>query len=324
MTESRPLTTHWARALRELIFAGKPVVMITVVKVEGSAPRKSACRMFVLADAIMATIGGGNLEFEAITLARKMLDGEIDGTYRLELYGLGPALKQCCGGAVTLAFETITTEPGWLAGCEVRLDDFNAVLVSRFSESGVRRQIFDVTDIPPPAEDAVVLVERLGELRPVVVVFGAGHVGNALVEVLSRLPFVINWVDERADVFPDTLPAGVKAFTSRSSLEYIAQLPDNAMVVVLTHSHALDEDICFRYLNGKEFYFLGLIGSKTKRARFLHRLRDRGIGQPQLARLVCPIGVPEVTGSSPPEIAISVAAQLLNLRDHIKVDTSLS
>ncbi len=101
-------------------------------------------------------------------------------------------------------------------------------------------------------------------------------------------------------------------------------MPDQALNIVMSHSHELDEDICFHYLSEKSFHFLGLIGSKTKRARFLHRLRDRGIVQEQLNRLTCPIGVSEVTGNSPPEIAIGVAAQLLGIRDKIKLDNALN
>ena len=295
--------------------------MVTVTKVEGSAPRESSCRMFVLDDRIVETIGGGNLEQEAIKLARDMLADPGANVYKLELYGLGPALQQCCGGAVTLAFEKITSLPDWLQPC-LQASTANKILISTFGDSQVERRISDEVVLSADQLDDNVLVERMQPINPEVVVFGAGHVGAALIKVLTNLPFRLHWVDERCDLFVDVNDS-VNLYTGKSALDFINELPENALNIVMTHSHELDEDICYHYLNNKAFKFLGLIGSKTKRARFLHRLRDRGIDQQRLSTLTCPIGVTEVTGSSPPEIAIAVAAQLLSLRDQIKLDTSL-
>ena len=314
--------THWTDSLRDYIAVGHSLVMITVVNVEGSAPRESSCRMFVMTDQIVETIGGGNLEHEAINLARSMLASKNENNYRLELYGLGPALQQCCGGAVTLAFEKITAVPDWLAALEgnAKTDE---ILVTEYGDTKAERFITTYESLNVDDQLDNVLIERLQPLMPEVVVFGGGHVGNALVDALSRLPFKVNWVDERDDLFANQPGSNVKIYTGKSALDFIDILPDNALNIVMTHSHELDEEICYQYLQQKQFRFLGLIGSRTKRARFLHRLRDRGINQTQLANLTCPIGVSEVTGSSPPEIAIAVCAQLLNVRDQIKLNTSL-
>ena len=316
------LEAHWTTTLKQLIEDHHNVVMVTVVNVEGSAPRESSSRMFVLPEQIIETIGGGNLEYEAITLARRMLNEENDQHYCLELYGLGPALNQCCGGAVTLAFEVFTSVPSWLNESEQYLSQYNSILVTRFTEDTANRNFHDDVTMAQTNLDDRVLIERFNLLMPDVVIFGAGHVGSALVEVLSRLPFKISWVDEREDLFADELPLNVTKFTGASWQQLVKRLPHQALNIIMTHSHELDEDICFSYLNEMDFYFLGLIGSKTKRARFLHRLRDRGIDQQRLGQLTCPIGVPEVTGSTPAEIAISVAAQLLNLRDKITLDSA--
>ncbi len=315
--------SHWIDALREYISKGKPLVMVTVVNVEGSAPRESSSRMFVLDDEIVETIGGGNLELEAIKLAREMLMEDNSNGYRLELYGLGPALQQCCGGAVTLAFEKITIEPDWLSSCKTN-NESDEILISEFGKSSVTRHIARLESLKLDNQQHNILIEKLYPLKPEVVIFGAGHVGAALVEVLGRLPFNISWVDEREDLFAGLTTNDVQVFSGKSAVSFIDDLPENALNIVMTHSHDLDEDICYQYLKKKEFRFLGLIGSKTKRARFLHRLRDRRIDQQQLSKLTCPIGVPEVAGSSPPEIAVAVAAQLLSERDRIKLDTSLS
>jgi len=314
--------SNWLDDLQEFVNKGEALVVVTVVNVEGSAPRESSCRMFVLASGIVETIGGGNLELEAIKLAREMLADNNSNKYKLELYGLGPALQQCCGGAVTLAFEKISAEPEWLHSCQ-RNDDSDQILVNEFTQSSVNRYLLADGVVDIDNHNANTLIERLNPLRPDVVIFGAGHVGAALIDILSRLPFRTSWVDQRDDLFADPQDVGIKVFTDNDPLSFIDSLPENALNVVMTHSHELDEDICYHYLKAKKFRFLGLIGSKTKRARFLHRLRDRGIDQQQLSKLTCPIGVPEVAGSSPPEIAIAVAAQLLSLRDQIKLDTDL-
>ena len=316
-------TSHWVKTLHELIDNDEPLILVTVVNVEGSAPRSSGSRMLVLKDRIIETIGGGNLEMQVIALARTMLNGQDEKDYRLELYGLGPALQQCCGGAVTISFEKITALPHWLTLSLNYLDNDACILVSHFDESTVAREFFDsITDFHQ-IDESQVLIEKFNPLTPDVVVFGAGHVGSALVGVLAGLPFKIHWVDERSELFPKTLPSQVQQYSNAPWAELMKRLPDNALNIVMTHSHELDEDICFEYLNAKSFYLLGLIGSKTKRARFLHRLRDRGIAQEQLNRLTCPIGVAEVTGNTPPEIAIAVAAQLLGIRDKIKLDNAI-
>ena len=317
-------TSHWAKTLDDLIDDAQSVVLITVVKVEGSAPRSSTSRMLVLKDRVIETIGGGNLELQVISLARRMLDDQDKNDYRLELYGLGPALQQCCGGAVTIAFEKIQQRPKWLTESRKYLDQADCILVTHYGEDKATREFYKSVTELDKNYGSHSLIEKFNPLMPDVVVFGAGHVGSALVNVLAGLPFKIHWVDERSELFPQALPDNVRQYSNALWVELIKQLPDDALNIVMTHSHELDEDICFEYLNKKAFYFLGLIGSKTKRARFLHRLRDRGIAQEQLNRLICPIGVSEVTGNSPPEIAIGVAAQLLSVRDKIKLDNALN
>ena len=332
-------TSHWVKVLDDLLQGSEPLVMVTVVKVEGSAPRSSGSRMLVFKDHIIETIGGGNLELEVISLARKMLSCQSPGensdtaagnresqdpnNYRLELYGLGPALQQCCGGAVTIAFEKLSERPQWLNQSLSFLHSNDSIAVTHFDKAGVRREFFNSISQLGQTDVNQSLVEKFNPLSPDVVIFGAGHVGAALVSVLASLPFTIHWVDERSELFPQSLPHHVSVYNHAPWKDLIKLLPDNALNIVLTHSHELDENLCFEYLNGKAFYFLGLIGSKTKRARFLHRLRDRGIVQDQLNRLTCPIGVPEVTGNTPPEIAVGVAAQLLAIRDKIKLDNAL-
>jgi xanthine dehydrogenase accessory factor len=146
-----------------------------------------------------------------------------------------------------------------------------------------------------------------------VALFGAGHVGKALVRLLGDLSCRVLWIDERADEFPTGVPARVHVTVSDVPEAEVAGLPPGADVLVMTHSHALDQRIVEAALSRSDLRLVGLIGSQTKRARFLSRLEHRGFGPEARARLTCPIGLPGVGGKRPAEIAVAVAAQLLQL-----------
>jgi len=142
--------------------------------------------------------------------------------------------------------------------------------------------------------------------------FGAGHVGRALVQVLAGVPCEVVWVDERESEFP---PGPGPAQVQRVCVEPVeAEVAGGApgdFYLVLTHSHALDQAIAEAILKRRDFGWFGLIGSASKRARFEHRLRERGIDEASLARMVCPIGLPGIGGKQPGVIAVAVAAQML-------------
>jgi xanthine dehydrogenase accessory factor len=150
--------------------------------------------------------------------------------------------------------------------------------------------------------------------RFVLQLYGAGHVGRAIVRLLEGIDCRVRWIDERDSEFPATPSA---AHIERVCVEpveaEVANAPPGAFYLVLTHSHALDQAIVEAILRRGDFAYLGLIGSKTKRARFVHRFEARGIAPNVLARLNCPIGVPGITGKEPEVIAVAVVAQLLAL-----------
>jgi xanthine dehydrogenase accessory factor len=127
------------------------------------------------------------------------------------------------------------------------------------------------------------------------------------------LPFTVRWVDARLDAFPAEVPAGVGTVATPLPEAEARAAPADALHVVLTHSHALDLEIITAVLERGEFGFLGVIGSATKKALFLRRLRERGIAEDRLGRLVCPIGVPGIADKRPAVIAASVAGQLLHV-----------
>ncbi|MCG2586099.1 xanthine dehydrogenase accessory protein XdhC [Massilia sp. TS11] len=287
-------------------------VLVTVARVEGSGPREPGACMRVSAAAVVDTIGGGHLELQAIATARTML---ADGRERhLERYALGPSLGQCCGGVVHLVFERI--EADLLA--TIRPGDWRLLALDGACE---RRTM---ADAPPfdPARGSHLLQEQDGrrwfaQLVPAVpntlLLFGAGHVGAALVRALAPLPCRVLWVDEREELFPSTLPANVQVEATDTPEAVVAAAPDGADFLVMTHSHALDQRLAEAILLRSASGWFGLIGSHTKRKQFEHRLLARGVDPARLAAMACPIGLPGITGKQPAVIAAAVAAQLLQL-----------
>ncbi len=154
-------------------------------------------------------------------------------------------------------------------------------------------------------------VEPIGTSARSVYLFGAGHVGRALALALAPLPFAVRWIDSRRDAFPAVAPANVALVFAPEPAAEIASAPDGALIVVMTHSHALDLEIVAAALSAGRFGFVGLIGSSTKRARFLSQMRAAGLSEAALAGLVCPIGAPVLKSKDPAVIAASTAAQLL-------------
>ncbi|MGH6913625.1 MAG: xanthine dehydrogenase accessory protein XdhC, partial [Geminicoccales bacterium] len=147
-----------------------------------------------------------------------------------------------------------------------------------------------------------------------VVLFGAGHVGKALVRVLGELPCRITWIDSRAEQFPSAVPPNVVVDCTETPQYAVDRAPAGAAFLVMTHNHALDLKLCETILQRRDFAYFGLIGSATKRAKFVKRFEARGIASEVIDRMVCPIGLPGLAGKHPGEIAVAVAAQLLLAR----------
>ncbi len=288
--------------LRAAIDAHGPVRRVVVAAVEGSAPREAGAAMLVWDGGQSGTIGGGALEFEAVRTARQ---GDF-----LRRIPLGPAIGQCCGGVVTLAAETWDLENlDWIEGHVLRRLSGEAEQPLIISKALTTYRNSGVT-VP-------VMFEKGWFLEPVtratceVWIYGAGHVGRALVGVLSPLPeLAITWVDTDASRFPPDMPDQVTKLVAARPGDVVAYAPGHADHLILTYSHALDLEICHRLLNHK-FGSAGLIGSKTKWARFRKRLCALGHSPEQVDRIHCPIGDPSL-GKHPQLIALGVATRLLS------------
>jgi xanthine dehydrogenase accessory factor len=319
----------WLTDLQQLLAHGDAAVLVTVARVEGSAPREAGTKMIVTRDSARHTIGGGHLEWKAIESARQVLKEGMRMSHmrRLERFALGPSLGQCCGGAVVLAFERLdVADLGWISSLAkrvaagqstVRSVSFgpapDAVMLSE-PEPGVESADCLLWDGAGFEESSSLLTETIAPRDFAVVLFGAGHVGAALVRVLGTLQCHVRWVDERDAQFPppELLQASnVTIDPNDAPDEAIDQAAPQTYFIVMTHNHTLDLELAERILRRGDFAFFGMIGSHSKRKQFEHRLAARGIDPAQIARMKCPLGVDGIDDKSPEIIAISAAAQVL-------------
>jgi xanthine dehydrogenase accessory factor len=160
--------------------------------------------------------------------------------------------------------------------------------------------------------DAALAAWRDNAPRFFLQLYGAGHVGRAIVTLLAGIDCRVQWIDERDSEFPPRpLPPHIERLCVEPVEAEVAQAPSGAHYLVLTHSHDLDLRITEAILRRGDFAYLGLIGSRTKRARFVHRFEERGVPAEAIGRMTCPIGVPGIAGKEPEVIAVAVVAQLL-------------
>ena len=157
----------------------------------------------------------------------------------------------------------------------------------------------------------VLLFEPMGQPQAQIAVFGAGHVGRALVPLLASLPCRVRWIDSREQEFPEHLPEAVLKIVNDEPVDEVAQLPKGSYCIVMTHNHQLDLELTAAILKRGDFGYFGLIGSRTKRVKFEHRLKERGFEPALLQRMRCPMGLAQVKGKLPVEIAISIAAEVI-------------
>ena len=258
--------------------AGRPAVVVAVGATQGSVPRESGTRMLVAADEVLGTIGGGHLELQAIADAQALLAGAGVACEPARGQAGGPSREQ-----------RIALGPSLGQCC-------GGVLTLHFTP------LADDDLAAWPAEPPRFFLQ----------LHGAGHVGRAVVRLLAGLPCRVQWVDERESEFPpDVLPPHIERLCVEPVQAEVAAAPAGAFFLVLTHSHVLDLALTEAILRRGDAAWFGLIGSKTKRARFEHRLLERGFSAAQLARMVCPIGLPGLWGKQPEVLALAVVAQML-------------
>ena len=314
----------WPEEALDLLAREPRVALVTVVAVAGSAPREAGAKMLVTANDASGTIGGGALEHTCIEQARAMLRREEERA-RAQDYPLGPLLGQCCGGRVRVALEVLSgADNDWLSAAalfEEHGEEYRLTLPlngdARRAEAGWAAA----------TEAGVTLLDSAGEVvdgkkawssrvefvRPHprrILLIGGGHVGAALAALLRQLPVHVSWIDPRPDEDGAALNG---AALVADPVRAVAEAPAHTAFLIMTHSHAMDFDLVAAVLRRDDALYCGVIGSKTKRQRFLNRLAQAGLSEEQRARLVCPIGNIGLAGKEPGVIALAVAAEMMLL-----------
>ncbi len=328
----------WIATLRVALAAEGRAVMVTVAATRGSAPREAGARMIATARHTYGTIGGGHLEFEAIRIARDALP---TGGSWLARFPLAARLGQCCGGVATVLFQHFDAaagpslealaqrvgrgEPVALAIAVTR-DASDPMLVTLGTAPdalpadvlAAAHSLLTRPDAPPKIVDNAAgtwFVERVIGNNFHITVFGNGHVGRALVQVLGALPCTVTWVDEREQDFPETVPPNVAMVATDVPEAEVRAAAPGSMFLVMTHSHALDFELVAAILGRDDFRYAGMIGSRSKRVQMERRLAERGFDKTSIARVACPIGIAGIDGREPGTIAVAVAAELLQARE---------
>ncbi|GAA0594244.1 xanthine dehydrogenase accessory protein XdhC [Paenochrobactrum glaciei] len=263
--------------IRAFLGARSQVMLVEVSNVAGSAPRDAGTWMLVAMDAIFGTIGGGQLEYMAIDQARKLLYGALSAPHMPDMdIPLGPEIGQCCGGRVGLKLQ--------------RVD-------------------------PHLAASLIANVDAEIAMRPQVYVFGAGHVGDALSSALALLPLRVVLVDTREQELINSQATGIETCLTALPEQVVRTAPAGSSFIILTHDHALDFLIVSEALARKDAAYVGMIGSKSKRATFrswyLKEAEEQNQARDNFSRLICPVGGETVKDKRPSVIAALVAAEVL-------------
>lgn len=280
------------------------VARVVVASVRGSAPREVGAAMLVWSDGFSGTIGGGALEHQSIKTARSALEraGRL-----ISRHALGPDLGQCCGGSVDLLTEVYD-----LAAAEALPED----LILRgdadmpLAVARLKAEFERTGHAPAPQQISGWMVEPVTTPQRQLWIWGAGHVGRALIGVMAPLPdLLVTWVDTHTSRFPGDVPPNVDTIAAAHPAKLAAYCPRDAEHILVTYSHDLDLELCHQLLR-RGFRSAGLIGSATKWARFQSRLSALGHSRESIAAITCPIGAPSL-GKHPHAIAIGVAQDFI-------------
>ncbi len=343
--------SHWIRELHALTEKNEPCVLISVSSTRGSAPREAGAKMIVTARQSIGTIGGGQLEYQCIRLACGWLQSGLQGRARLEKFPLGASCGQCCGGMAEVYFEEITAAQWPWVSCLFAhyADDIGTVMVSfrgpqhqpdklivtekeffAFGRWQTPSDVFLATarrvlqfqmgakQVSAAIDNAgpfPVIVETVAGTDSRVFIFGAGHVGAACARALGAIDVRTCLVDSRTELLAGSWPENVQIVQTVDLARIAVAVPTGSICLVMTHDHQLDFDICVELLKRRDIRYCGLIGSATKRRRFEKRLRALDFSEQAVGRLTCPIGIKSISSKKPADIAISVAAQILEMRE---------
>lgn len=299
-----------------------PAALITVAAVKGSAPREAGACMCVTAKQTAGTIGGGTLEYKAIASARELLLG--DAIWLHQQLGLGPALGQCCGGRVELLLECLDSDDlPWLTQSTSASTDtqLHSSYQTGSRHKALCAQTTDNVHFEEMDKHHLQLTQPLHPGHFHLLLFGAGHLGQALAPLLGTLPCTVHWIDSREDALPNANSERIHSEWLEAPTMALRDAPPKSMALVMTHNHALDFDITAAALGNKNITWVGMIGSSSKRRQFERHLQKQTTTT-STERLACPIGTSNADLRDPAELAITLAAALLEARSQIRQITA--
>ena len=303
----------WIDLAQTMIKEGKRSVLALITDHAGSTPRERGCWMLVDHEKIYGTLGGGTLEYSAVQAARAMLAGDSDWQRSRHEYLLGPDLGQCCGGGVKFLLEPLDQASSWLLS-------LNASDFEQADEAYLRIDLENPQEAPAIELDANLsnkndphyFIQPLSDNRPALYVFGAGHVGQAIAVTASALPIRLTLVDSRADIMTHFAAPDNCTLLCEDPLSRVQKIEHGAGVVIMTHDHDLDYQLGMELFNHPGLCFRGIIGSKSKTARFMKRYRQAGIADSLLDDLQMPLAQAAPPGKEPGVIALGILHDFLS------------
>jgi len=350
--------TRWYEGLAEYQQQGVAHVLATIIAVNGSAPRALQAKMVITMDNICDTLGGGGLEHDVIATARQLLSGELvhstaknasvkeapvkkplvekhsdqaskpirRETVYSKHYPLGAKLGQCCGGSVTVMFESFNITPpmsllvfgaGHVAGalmtllselpCQVDWVDSRSEMFDRYKLAK------NSLPLNEPPENSLSSNDSDNEKQSVI---------NELTDEATASDLVSQVNSQSADEQGYCLPAHIRPHISDDPIDFLHSHGQGRYVLVMTHDHSLDFELVQAAIDinravedqaanpSTTIPYIGCIASETKAKRFQDRLLKRGYSDEALQPLIMPIGL-EIGGKEPMAVAVSIAAQIL-------------
>ena len=313
-----PGPNDWVSVAYELATKGERCVLVFVTGNKGSTPREKGCWALISETLCLGTLGGGEVERTAIAEAHDLLAGRKQWQRTDERFQLGPDLGQCCGGAMSALLEPVDeTGTDWLQrALDVGTDGY--VLIPISEQNSAPRVMRG--DIPDNLDNTSGLhIQSLADNRPLVVLYGGGHVGRAIAAMATQMPIRLEVVDERPDALAGIGQCGnVSTIYRDNPPSHARELSGADAVLIMTHSHGLDYRLCRMLLGNADIRYLGLIGSETKAARFRSGLSKEGYAPEQIDHLICPIGAAGPVGKEPGLIAIAALSEIMQVLSSAK------
>jgi xanthine dehydrogenase accessory factor len=294
------------KKVQQILQEEKRLILLVVIANEGSSPGRKGFKMIVSRQQMYGTIGGGIMEHKLVEYAEKLLQKpRFEPFIKHQIHDKSAPKDQSgmiCSGQQTIAFYDI--DLSYFPLTEEILSD--EVITLYYSNHGIE------TNEPKNYEW---LYSESNSLAQKAYIIGGGHVGLALSEVLSKLNFEIHLLDHRENL--NTMTANhfvkTKEVVEFESIENHIPEGDNIYVIIMSFGYRTD-DIIIRRLLDKKFKYIGMLGSATKINTLFKNLISDGFDESQIKKVQAPVGI-NIKSETTYEIAISIAAQLINVKN---------